>query len=166
MEQYWTPDKLIFETLEFCLENYPPTNIYIRDCGGYRENGKYDWAGKTKVRKKLENRTLYFKKDDSGLHMLVDSDEVFHFPLKDYHKGFSIAYERIDSEGRLIMLSGGIDPYDPNKPKPRQSTLRIILDAHLMEIDFEGRIELKFHSWWDKPYFKYWTVEKPKDLDK
>tara|TARA_Y100000310_G_C20569554_1_gene757285 strand:+ start:412 stop:549 length:138 start_codon:yes stop_codon:yes gene_type:complete len=45
------------------------------------------------------------------------------------------------------MLSHGIDPYDQNLPEPRKSTLRIVLDNHLMEIDFEGRIDLKFHSW-------------------
>ena len=30
-----------------------------------------------------------------------------------------------------------------------------------MEISFEGRINLKFHSWWNKPYWKYWTIDKP-----
>ena len=93
---------------------------------------------------------------------------TFHFPLKDYQKGFSLEYRRIepteDGIGRMVILSHGIDPYDPNLPEPQKSTLRTVLDNHLMEIDFEGRINLKFHSWWDKPYWKYWTIDKPENI--
>ena len=97
--------------------------------------------------------------------MLVDSKKVFHFPLKDYAKGFSLAYERIrpteDGIGRMVMLSTGIDPYDPTLPYPEKSFLRIMLDSHLMEIFFEGMVNLKFHSWWEEPHWKYWTIDKP-----
>ena len=91
-----------------------------------------------------EDKKLDFKKDKSGLYMLVDSNDVFHFPLKDYQKGFSLEYRRIepteDGIGRMVILSHGIDPYDPNLPEPQKSTLRSVLDDHLIEIDFEGRI--------------------------
>lgn len=168
MEQYWMPKELDFENLRLCLDNYSPTFLYIRDCGGIREDGKYSVQGRAKVSEDLTDITLDFRKDDSGLYMLVDSNEVFHFPLKIYYKGFSLAYERIEPTengiGRICMLSHGIDPYDPNLPEPRKSTLRTVLDNHHMEINFEGRINLKFHSWWNKPHWKYWTIDKPGNI--
>ncbi len=165
MEQYWMPKRLDFKNLRTCLDNYPAERIYIRDCGGIREDGKYHPEGMQKVGVDLEGRTLNFRKNRSGLYMLVDADEVFHFPLKDYQKGFSLAYERIepteDGIGRMVMLSHGIDPYDSALPEPRKSTLRTVLDDHLMEIDFKGRVHLEFHSWWVKPQWKYWKISKP-----
>jgi hypothetical protein len=150
MEQYWMPKKLDFENLRLCIDNYSPDFLYIRLVGSM--------GGKVKVNEKLE-----------GLHMLINSDEVFHFPLKDYQKGFSLAYERIETTengvGRMVMLSEGVNPYDPNLPEPRRSFLRTALDDHLMEIGFKGRINLKFHSWRKKPYrWKYWTIDKPGNM--
>ncbi len=160
MEQYWMPKKLDFKNLRLCLDNYPVDFLYIRLVGSM--------GGTVKVNENLQGRTLDFRKGRSGLHMLIDSSEVFHFPLKDYQKGFSLAYERIeptkDGVGRMVMLSHGIDPYDPSLPEPGRSFLRTVLDDHLMEIFFEGRINLKFHSWWDKPHWKYWTIDKPSNI--
>jgi len=77
----------------------------------------------------------------------------------------SISVEPTDNEiGRKVILSYGINPYNPNLPEPRKSTLRTVLDNHLMEIDFEGRINIKFHSWWEKPHWKYWTIDKPLNI--
>ena len=46
----------------------------------------------------------------------------------------------------MVMLSHGIDPYDQNLPEPRKSTLRIVLENHLMEIvffkQFQGLVHL------------------------
>lgn len=165
MEQYWMPRKLDFKNLRSCLDNYTAVRIYIRDCGGIRKDRKYHCQGMQKVNIDLAGKTLDFRKDKTGLYMLVDSEEVFHFPLKDYAKGFSLAYERIrpteDGIGRMVILSTGIDPYDPALPYPKKSFLRIILDSHLMEIFFEGMVNLKFHSWWQVPYWKYWTIDTP-----
>jgi hypothetical protein len=41
MEQYWMPKELDFENLRLCLDNYSVENIFIRDCGGYREDGSF-----------------------------------------------------------------------------------------------------------------------------
>ncbi len=157
MEQYWMPKKLDFDNLRLCLDNYPADFLFIRLVGSA--------GGTEKVSEKLEGRKLDFRKDKSGLYLLIDSRQVFHFPLKDYEKGFSLAYERIepteDGIGKMVMLSEGVDPYDPNLVEPRRSFLRIVLDYHLMEIHFKGRINLKFHSWWIKPYWKYWTIGMP-----
>lgn len=161
------PKKLDFKHLRLCLDNYQANHLFIRDCGGY-DHGKYRAHGLAKVNETLEGKTLDFRKDKSGLYFLIDSDEVFHFPLKDYDdentKGFSLAYERIrpteDGIGRMVMLSTGIDPYDPNLPEPRRSFLRHVLDDHSVEIFFNGRVNLKFHSWWQKPHWKYWKVVK------
>lgn len=160
MEQYWTPKELDFENLRLCIDNHFSTYLFIRLVGSVAASRGVEAS---KINENLENKNFDFKKDDSGLYLLIDSNEVFHFPLKDYHKGFSVAYERIESTedgiGRMIMLSHGINPYDLKLPEPRKSTLRTVLDDHLMEIDFKERIHLKFHSWWEKPYWKNWTVD-------
>lgn len=154
------PKKLDFKNLRKCLDNYQPEFLYIRLRGSA--------GGDVKVNERLENKKLDFKKDKSGLFMLIDSEVVFHFPLKDYQKGFSLAYRRIEPTesgiGKLVTLSTEIDPYDPALPEPEKSTLRTVLDCHLMEIDFTGRINLKFHSWCIKPHWKYWTIDKPRNI--
>lgn len=162
------PKRLDFKNLRICLENYTAERLHIRDCGGVREDGKYSCQGRAKVNESLEGRTLDFRKDKSGLYFLIDSTEVFHFPMKGYNqkdtKGFTLAYERVELVNgveKMVMLGTGIDPYDPALPEPRRSFLRHIIDDHLLEIYFHGRIHLKFHSWWQKPYWKYWTAVKP-----
>ncbi|MBU2561835.1 MAG: hypothetical protein KKD17_06055 [Nanoarchaeota archaeon] len=165
MEQYWMPKRLDSRNLRMCLDNYIAERIQIRDCGGVREDGKYRAQGMQKVSENLEGRTLDFRKNKSGLYMLIDAEEAFHFPLKDYPKGFSLGYERIipteDGIGRMVMLGTGVDPYDPALPEPRRSILRTVLDHHFMEISFKGRVHLRFHSWWQKPHWKYWTIAVP-----
>ena len=128
MEQYWMPKRLDFKNLRLCLDYYTVKRIYIRDCGGIREDGMYHLQGMQKVNVELVGRNLDFKKNKTGLRILIDSEEVFHFPLKDYTKGFSLAYYRVqpteDGIGRMVMLGTGIDPYDPNLPYPQKSFLR------------------------------------------
>jgi len=157
MEQYWMRKKLDFRHLRFCIDNYFLDSLHIRLVGSA--------GGTVKVNENLEDRILDFRKNKSGLYLLVDSREVFHFPLKDYDKGFSLGYERIrptkDGIGRMVMLSHGVDPYDPSLPEPKRSILRIVLDYHLMEIFFKGRVNLKFDSWWIKSHWKYWTIDGP-----
>jgi hypothetical protein len=159
MEQYYMPKKLDFKNLRFCLDNYEVRSIFIRLVGSS--------GGTIKVNEKLEGKILDFKKDKSGLYFFIDSKEIFHFPLNDYHdkmqKGFSLAYERIkivDGHEQMVILGTGADPYDKNLPEPRYSFLRNVIDRQLLEIFFKGRVDLKFHSWWIKPYWKYWTVTK------
>lgn len=154
------PKKLDFKNLRLCLDNYPADFLFIRLVGSA--------GGTVKVNENLKGRKLDFRKNKSGMYMLVDSKEVFHFPLKDYQKGFSLAYERIipteDGVGIMVMLSQGAYPYHHTLPEPRRSFLRIVLDNHLMEIFFVGRVNLKFHSWWVKPHWKYWTIDKPGNI--
>jgi hypothetical protein len=157
MEQYWMPKRLDAKNLRLCLDNYHADFLYIRLIGSM--------GGTVKVNENLRGRILSFQKRRTGLFLYIDRSAVFHFPLIDYQKGFSLAYQRIiptdDGIGKMVMLSTGIDPYDPTLPPPRRSLLRIMLDHHLMEIFFEGRVHLKFHSWWQEPHWKYWGIEKP-----
>ena len=158
MEQYVMPKKLDFKNLRFCLDHYQAESLFIRLKGSS--------GGTVKVDQNLVGKTLDFKKNKTGLHILVDAKEVFHFPLKDYYqydeKGFSLAYERFEQMNgvyRMVMLGTGEDPYNPELPEPTRSFLRHALDDHLLEIYFEGRVHLKFHSWWNKEAgWKYWTV--------
>jgi hypothetical protein len=153
MEQYWMPKKLDSHNLRRCLNNYEADSIYIRLVGSM--------GGTVKVNESLKGKKLDFEKNSSGLHMMIDGKDVFHFPLKDYDKGFSLAYERfelVEGGERMVLLGTGIDPYDPSLPEPRQTVLRHCLDDHLMEIFFTGRIPIKFHSWLEKPDWKYWTI--------
>ena len=151
------PKELDFENLRLCLDNYQSDFLYIRLVGSM--------GGTVKVNVGLEDKTLDFRKDSSGLYLLIDSDEVFHFPLKNYPKGFSLAYERFFENGRMHIPGGMADePYNAELPEPRRSYLRTVLDDHLMEIFFKGRVNLKFHSWWEKPHWKYWTIDKPGNI--
>ncbi|MBI4141646.1 hypothetical protein HY484_01835 [Candidatus Woesearchaeota archaeon] len=161
MEQYFLRQKLDFKNLRLCLNNYEAEQLFIRLVGSS--------GGTVKVNEKLAGKKLDFKKNKSGLHFLIDSKEVFNFPLKDYGEddirgAFSLAYERVEQINgidRLVMLSTGEDPYDPKLPEPRRSFLRHVLDNHLLEIYFKGRIHLKFHSWYDKECrWKYWAVRE------
>ena len=167
MEQYWMPKALDFENLRYCLDNYETDSIFIRlvgSSGGTVKVYRSRIDDRHSIDKPLDFQVLDFKKNNSGLHMIIDNSEVFQFPLKNYNdnyqKGFSIGYNRVDDKGRKILLQRGIDPDDPELPTPIQSTFRTVIDNHLMEIDFKGKIPLEFHSWWDEPHWKYWTVKK------
>ncbi len=150
------PKSLDSQNLRMCLRGYLADSLYIRLVGSM--------GGTTKVSEKLDGKKLEFKKNKFGLTFLINEREVFHTPLADYQKGFSLAYERIvptdDGVGRMMMLSTGVDPYDPSLPEPTRSFLRTVLDHHLIEIGFQGRVHLKFHSWWIEPHWKFWVVEK------
>lgn len=159
------PKELDFENLRFCLDNYTSQNLYIRLVGSS--------GGTVKVNENLEDKTLDFKNDSSGLSILIDSNEVFRFPLKDYYKGFSLAYERFfpkrpDEDIERMYLHYGIadNPNDSTLPYPKRSFLRTVLDNHLMEIFFEGKIQLKEHSLWlQEPDIRYWTIDKSKKYE-
>ena len=77
------PKKLDFKNLRLCLDNYSADFLYIRLVGSA--------GGTVKINEKLEGRALDFKKDKAGLYLLIDSNDMFHFPLDDYQKGFSLA---------------------------------------------------------------------------
>lgn len=147
------PKSLDFEHLRYCLDNYDAKHIFIRLVGSH--------GGTRKVNLDIEGKGLDFKKDSSGLVFMIDGQEIFHSPLNNLHdKGFSLAYERRSSDGHILFTDFPFDPYDPNLPEPKLSVLRAILDDHLMEITFKGRIDIEFHSWWIKPHIKYWKVRQ------
>ena len=147
------PKEFDFENLRMCLDNYSAENIFIRGVGSC--------GGGVKINKNLKDKVLDFEKNSSGLHVLIDSNEVFHFPLKHYFNGFSLAYERFDKNDVIIFSGRGIDPYDVNLPEPKKSLLRNSFDDCLVEINFNGRVDLEFHSWMDEPHWKYWKIIKP-----
>ncbi len=154
MEQYFTRSEMNLQTLRFCLDNYVADELFIRLVGSK--------GGGIKVNEKIGKGKLDFKKDDAGLYFLIGSKEVFHFPWKDVGTragiGFSIAFERSYPGGREVALGTGIDPYDPKLPGPKRSALVECVDDHLLKIFFKGRIDLKFHSWYQEPYWRYWEV--------
>ena len=146
------PKELDFKHLRMCIDNFEADQLFIRLMGSY--------GGTIKVNEKLEGRVLDFKKNDLGLYILIDNKEMFHFPLKDgYYKGFSLAYERFDEKERPIILISEKNPYDSELPEPKNSFLRQVFDNHLFELYFKGRIDIKFHSWWNKPHSKYWEID-------
>lgn len=161
MEQYQMPKEMDFINLRKCIDNFEADWLYIRLVGSH--------GGTTKVNENLKKRDFDFYKDDSKFCFLIDSEEVFCFTMEDYNskytKGFGLAYERFDSSDeidKIICLPTGIDPYDKELPEPRRSFLRNVLDYHLLEVFFNGRIPIKFHSWWKEPYWKYWTIDDNK----
>jgi hypothetical protein len=158
MEQYVMPGKMDAENLRTALDQYHAEHIYIRAIGSR--------GGTVKVNENLDKRTLDFHKDNSGLHLLIDTKEVFTFKEEADDKGFSLAYERITPDNKLVMLSRGENPYDPTLPEPTHSILRHGLDFHLLEITFPGRVHLAFHSWWIEPDWKYWKLVSESDFSK
>ncbi len=134
------------ENLRLCLENYRTDQLYIREVASK--------GGSVKVNHIFNGEKLGFRKDSSGLSLIIDEEDIFCFPLKNYNKGFSLAYERHDAEGHMIHLSRGVDPYDSNLPNPSSSILRNVIDEHLLEIYFEGRVNLRKEK-------GVWLVDKP-----
>ena len=152
------PKELDFENLRFCLDNRVADSIFIRLKGSS--------GGTVKVSEKLKKKKFDFNVNLEGLYFLIDSKEVFDCQLKNYDKGFAIDYERFAPgiRGVPICVNNPDDPYDPKLPEPTYSVFRNVLDSHLIEIAFNGRIDLKFHSWWHEPHWKYWTIDKEKML--
>lgn len=147
------PKSLDFEHLRYCLDNYKAKRLFIRLIGSY--------GGTRKVNEDISNKNLDFKKDNSGLYFTLDNQNVFHFPLRDLHsKGFSLAHKRKDKDGKILFLNFPYEPYNPDLPEPEISILRTIFDNHLLEITFEGRVDIDFHSWWVKPHIKYWKIRQ------
>lgn len=157
MEQYWMPKHLDFKNLRKCINTYQANELFIRDCGGYRSNGKYSMHGLSKVNQNLKNKKLDFRKDKSGLCLLINKKEVFHFTLKNHYKGFSLAYERL-KESFPIILQTGLNPNNPALPEPNRSFLRTVLDNHLMEIYFKGKIPIKPYNGKFKEQYQQWTI--------
>ena len=152
------PKHLDFKNLRKCIDEYVADEIYIRDCGGYREDGSYRTNGMQKVNKKLKNKEFDFRKDKNGLHILINEKEIFHFTLKDHCKGFSLAYERFNKEGIETILATGLNPNDANLPNPTRSFLRTVMEDHLMEIYFKGKILLKPYNGKLKETYQQWTI--------
>ena len=159
MEQYEIRPEEGLGPLHECLEWYTPVRLFVRVVGSL--------GGTVKVDKSLRGGQLDFLVRGNDLALLIDGAEVCALSMLDSapHKGFSLAYERItptpDGIGRLVMLGTGVAPYDPSLPEPRRSFLRNVIDDHLVEVYFAGRVHLKFHSWWEEPYWKYWTIIPP-----
>ena len=159
MEQYELAQETVYKDLKYCLKNYKAKSIFIR-LVGFR-------GGTIKVNETIENKTLNIKKVPKGLSILIGGSKVFLYKQdKTWGQSFSLAYERI-KDGRygklVVMLPEGINPEDPNLPPVNTSFFRSVNFDHLLEIYFEGKIPLKFHSWWDKEKnWKYWRVARKK----
>jgi hypothetical protein len=155
MEQYHIPIELEFENFRFCLDNYTPNHLFIKECE----------TGQIKVDEDLEGKTLDFKKDEKGLHILINDNEVFNFPENNYGMSFSLRYVRMrqseDGSGPHLYERGN-NPYHHSLPEPKLSVLTHYFDEHLFELSFPGRIDLKFHSKDSFAFSNYWTICKPK----
>ena len=154
MEKYWMPKELDFVNLRNCLDTYTAKEIFIRGIGSRNRE--------TKLKENLEGKILDFKKDKSNFYFLIDNKDVFKLPWVNVgsreNVGFDLAYERVSPEGTLVFLSGGVDPYDLELPEPIESTLRHNVNDYFIQIKFTGRVHLKFHSWKEKPNFKFWEI--------
>jgi len=155
MEQYWIPKNLDFENLRFALDNYNPDSIFIRNVGSY--------GGNVLFKDSLENKKLDFKKTKNNLLLLIDSKEKFNISLEEYNKekgkGFSLAYEREDKEGKYVFVNELINPYDSRFSEPFCSVLRNVFDNKLFEISFPGRVHLRFYRMNDAS-FPYYVIDK------
>ena len=162
MEQYWMRKRNDLSNLKRALRHYTPTNIYIRDCGGYNPDGSFRAQGLRKVNQDLEGKLLQFVELHNNLFVCINKSRIFTFNnFSKRYKGFSLAYERTEQtkDGpRMVMLPSGFNPYDCHLPEPDSSILRTIIDEHLMEITFKGRVHLKQDGWLIKPHWLYWNI--------
>jgi hypothetical protein len=88
----------------------------------------------------LEKRKLEITRENDNLLIDLDEKRVFEFELYQGMHGFSIAYERIRPDERLVMLPTGINPDDPTLPEPKTSQFRRCNINELFELTFEGKI--------------------------
>lgn len=162
MEQYFMRKTDDLKNFKRALRYYTPKLLYIRDCGGVRENGQFSCQGLCKVREDLTDKVLSFKQEEDSLLVFIDNSKVFTFDsFKSRDKGLSLAYERTEKtkDGfRTVMLPTGYNPYDCHLPEPDSSVLRHLIDNHLMEISFPGRVNIEQDGWWIKPHYLYWKV--------
>jgi len=133
MKQYWMAQEEDFRNLRYCLDNYTTEQVFVQTL--------CTRGGKILIDEKLNKRKFDLEKDDSGLYLLLDSKKIFHFTLQKYDRGFSMTYN--------------------HEPNPEKSALINFIDNKMFWIIFDGKIPLKFHSWWDEEYgLKYWTADK------
>jgi len=156
MKQYQIPEELEFESLRFCLNNYEPYWLNIREKGKLADNRVF-------VNEDLSGKVLDFRKDETGLSFLIDSKEIFHIPLRRCSRHFLIEYERtetIEIDGEVIERK--INPYfEGNLPEPTSTLLKAVWDTNYIEIAFRSKINIEFHSWWNKDLgWKYWKPVK------
>lgn len=166
MEQYDLALDKVYGDILYSLENYKAKRIFIRLVGS--KISKYR-GKKPEIDEDLESKTLSIKQTEEGLSILIDGSEVFMFeqeerldsPGEYWGKNFSVGYERDPDEktGVIPRLPTGINPDDPNLPPVNTSSFRCTNKDYLLEIFFEGKIPLKFHSWFEKPHWKYWCVD-------
>lgn len=166
MEQYELTKETTFDNLRKVLSKYKPLFLFIRDCGGIREDGNYSPCGRRKVYEELDDKNFDFVFDESGFHVLVDNEEVFHFTLKLFWTGCSIGYERRDEDGIYFYPPHTDWPFKPDNlyyPQVKCSIFRGVIDNQLIEITFDGKIELEpFESPSGSDvneHTKYWQVK-------
>jgi hypothetical protein len=142
MEQYQISREKSISELRKALKLYTPTYLFIRDCGGVREDGKYSCYGREKVGIDLNNRKLTIKVKNKFFIIYVDGEEVYRFDKDGFLKGFSVAYNRLKN-GVMFFAPYDSDPNDENLPEVEYTMFREVIDKHLSEITFKEKILLE-----------------------
>jgi hypothetical protein len=157
MEQYELAKSKYFSDLCYCIQNYKPESILIRPVGSASD------IIKTKISENLQDKKLNVRKTTEGLLFSINESEIFLFQQnKNWGHKFSVSYERYpDKNGVIPMLSTGINPDDSSLPEVRISSFRCANLDYMLYLNFQGKIPLKFHSWYDKSCgWKYWCVKR------
>lgn len=142
--------------LIYCVNEFEPKRLLIREVGSM--------GGKIEVNEELKGRVLGIKRLNTGLAISLDKVHVFLYEQdSNWGNKFAISYGRApDSRTGIVpVLSTGINPDDSSLPEVLVSTIRGGNYRHLLELDFKGKIPLKFYSWFDKKAgWKNWCVDR------
>lgn len=170
MEQYEIPVRSCNVTLQTVLRNCKPKYIFIRWTGSR--------GGGIVLDEDLTDKTLELVKTADGFEIRINGDKKFLFEFKKddrikmwWGKRWSIAYKRIDEDGRMVIAHACYpNPYDPydgpddsRLPNPVETHLRAVNLTHYIEISFPGKIPIKrSYVMIKRANWYYWIIDVKK----
>lgn len=140
-----------FRNLRYVIDNYVSDYLFIRLMGSM--------GGDVKFSESIENKILDFNSDNL-FNLFIDSRKIFSFTEKFDVKGFSVEYLEEKPFGFLMPITYDKNPFDSILESCTHTNFRAVLDYHLLEITFKGRVRLEFDRWWYEPNFAFWNVSK------
>jgi hypothetical protein len=135
MEQYVLKKEHNYKNLKTIIDNYEPLHLFIRYIGSSGDH--------IIINQDLEKNDLFvYKNAHKDIFFNLFDKKVFVYH-NDSHR-FSLAYRRLQDDGKLLFLSGGlVNPYNSRYNEPFESVLRGVDDNLLLEISVKGRVNIK-----------------------
>ena len=148
MEQYPIQPRQYLKNIRSALQHFRVEWVYIRPMGSR--------GGDVIVSENVKNSKLGMSQTKNGLDIKIGGKKVFCYEIKksdniDFGNRWSVAYERVDNDGRIHVAHTGYPncyesytgPDDPNLPAVKHTILRSCNLKYLIEITFIGKISIK-----------------------